>query len=716
MANVTTSNAPRHQKEREQFHKLLLSNPNYFGNLAESTFKPVIKLNNDTSYEQVTCVALNPLLNMLEAHVQIKLPAGYGGDLCHDGTMEYVRFYVDYGAGWQDAGIVGFDVHDIRNALDCAKVGNKPLAYVASLPFQPDRDSCGHPVLPKVRAILSWNLQPPVNQPNWPPIWGNVLDQHVQVAPRPRRLIDLVDSIAKIAGKAIELPVEYVTVKDIPLPIPEPDPLPLAELARLYAPTHSKGKAAASVAVAPHRLATADLASSEHPSVFSQSKIAEKVSLYKEIGLNYTEIVAALAKTQADVSFEELRCVGLDTNRGMLAGTFVIKRPTGYSGDLCQYGSFEHVAFWVDWNNTCEWTYVATVSIKVHDIATIPVDGLAYTAAAKVNLAALAQSCKEPKIARVRAVLSWSTLPSTTDPDALTTWGNLVDTHVVIPPKAEVVGPGLAIIGGIGVADIHISGNGMTKPNALFALYGTPADPFVPTRECPFGGLITIQGAPPVLPSPIIKYRAWAQNITLGTAPIKLDSKIWVVNNGGVGSWHVPDANGFFTYLPDTQNIDDLLAYWYSAGNDQWVVWLEFGDAAGNPLGTTGNHTIQLDNLGPVTEIRISSGGDCKDFIQGVTITGEFTATDLHFGHYEIHAVPLSMTPNPISPSSGNAAASAGTSWSLNTSMTTPGTINMPPCGYVVELRAYDRSIVGSRPGSWNRGYDDVGFCLRKKS
>ena len=143
-------------------------------------------------------------------------------------------------------------------------------------------------------------------------------------------------------------------------------------------------------------------------------------------------------------------------------------------------------------------------------------------------------------------------------------------------------------------------------------------------------------------------------------------------------------------------------------------MWLEFGDALDNPLGTTVEHRIQLDNTGPSTDIHISLGGDCKDFVQGVTITGTFTATDLHFGHYEMHAVPISMSPNPIVPSSGTTSVIGG-SWSLNTGHTTPGTIDMPPCGYVVELRAYDRSIVGSQPNSWNGGYDDVGFCLRKK-
>ena len=485
MARKDGAQDTRFHKERGQFHELLLANPNYFGNLEKSPFKPVKKVVYDTGYEQVTCVALNPLLNMLEAHVQIKLPFGYGGDLCQAGTTEFVRFYVDYGTGWHDAGIVGFDVHDIPNALDCAKAGEKPLSYVASLPYQPKRDACGHPVLPKVRAILSWNLQPPPNSPNWHPIWGNVLDHHVQVTPRPKKLIDVVDSIAQVVGKAIELPDEYVAVQNIPLPIPEPDPLPFEELVKVYAKAPGKDKA-----LLTHRVVAADVATNVQSGLFTQALIAENAAKYEKIGLDYEAIIAALAKTSADVSFEELKCLGLDTNRGMLAATFVIKRPNGYSGNLCQYGSYEHVAFWVDWNDTCDWTYVDTVSIKVHDIATIPADGLAYTAAVKVNLAALGRTCKEPKIARLRAVLSWSTLPSNTNPNALTTWGNLVDAHAVIPPRSGAIGPGLAIIGGIGVADIHVFGNGMTKPNAVFALCGTAADPFVPTRECPFGDLI----------------------------------------------------------------------------------------------------------------------------------------------------------------------------------------------------------------------------------
>jgi hypothetical protein len=715
MANTSAATAKelRYEKERSQFHQLLITNPNYFGNLKTDKFKPVLKLVHETSYEELTCVSFNPLQNLLEAHVRIKLDTGYGGDLCHPGTLEYVRFYVDYGAGWQDAGLVAFDVHDIAHKLDCAKRVDKPLSYVASIPYAPQRDACNHPVLPKVRAILSWHNQPLANQPNWSPIWGNVLDQHVQIPPRQRKLMDVMDMIALQVGKVIELPLELLPVKEFPIPIPEPDPPPFEELVKLYASASAGRKAASTAgAVQAHRLATADIAASTAASAFSQGALLEKVTLYKSLGLDYAKIVVALAETQADVSYEEIECLGLDTNRGLLAATFKVKRPFGYSGQLCSYGSFEHIAFWADWDNTCKWTYLGTTSIKVHDFDPIPGDGLAFTATLKVNLAEHGRSCHEPKMARIRAVLSWSTPPSTTNPDALTTWGNRADTHVVVPPAPQVLGPGIAIIGGVGVADINISADGMTKPNAKFALYGTPADPFVVTRECPFGGLITIQGAPPVSPSPIAKYRVWVQNITQGLAPMKLTRKIWVVDNNGVGSYNVPNpADGFFNYLGNLQNIDDLLAYWDSAGDDKWAVWLEFGDASGNPLGTTGLHSIQLDNTGPATDIHISSGGDCKDFVQDVTITGAFTATDLNFGHYEIHAVPLSMSPNPVSPTSGTAPV-AGGAWSLDTSSPS----HMAPCGYVVELRAYDRSIVGSQPGSWNSGYDDVGLCLRVKS
>ena len=143
------------QVERVQFKRLLTENPNYFGNISDSPFKPVKKIIADTRYEELTCVGFNPDANVLEATIAVKLPTGYGGDLCQAGTTEYVRFFVNYGTGWEDAGLAGVRVHDIPTDKDCAEKPDKPLTYVASLKYKPRPECCKHPVLPRVHAILS---------------------------------------------------------------------------------------------------------------------------------------------------------------------------------------------------------------------------------------------------------------------------------------------------------------------------------------------------------------------------------------------------------------------------------------------------------------------------------------------------------------------------------------------------------------------------------
>ena len=123
--------------ERSNFKRLLAENPNYFGNLEKSAFKPVKKIAANTQYEELTCVGFNPQTNYLEATIAVKLPYGYGGNLCMAGTIEYVRFFLDYGSGWQDAGLGGVKVHDIPSGKDCAEQPDKPLLYVASLKLDP---------------------------------------------------------------------------------------------------------------------------------------------------------------------------------------------------------------------------------------------------------------------------------------------------------------------------------------------------------------------------------------------------------------------------------------------------------------------------------------------------------------------------------------------------------------------------------------------------
>jgi hypothetical protein len=706
------------ERERGQFSVLLAGNPNYFGNLEGSPFKAVKPLQLNKKYEEVTCVGFNLNLNTLEATIQIKLPVGYGGNLCQAGSTEYVRFFIDYGTGWQDAGMVSFNVHDIPNSNDCAKQPTKPLSYVLTQEIDPLQKFCFTAVLPKVRAILSWQIQPPAGNANanWLPVWGNVLDRHIQIKPRPWNFVDLVDVLGASVKQKLTLPTELEEVKLQPIPLPDPPPVELAELAELYRgqATRQEAKSAAITSVEPHRFGLEQLHAAISAGALDQPALSAKISEWQALGLNWQAAVSALQQTNGNTTYEQLECLGLDYNREWLTATFIIKKPTGYSGDLCRRGSQEYVAFWADWDNTCEWTYLGTIPINVHDIATIPADGLHYTAILGVNLNPFRRACTQPKIGRVRAVLSWNVPPSAVDPNAIPYWGNRLDAHVQIKPGRAVgeLEPEIAIIGGISVSQINIFGNGMTTPNAVFALYGGFADPNVPTRSCPFGGRIHVQAyAPPILSALGYKYRVLARKVgTFIELPVTTPFQIADGFNPPV--MRVPNQmTGFIEYVNPTLNLFNMLAWWEPTGDDLWEIRLEMVTAMNVFVGTTVWHRVQLDNTKPEAAVSID-GGDCEEFNPGVILTGRFVARDVvgfsdHFGVYTLDTLPDSVSPPDPTPASGTTqtAATPGDAWSLNTT-------GMTPCGYVILLQVWDRAIVGSLPGSHNYNKDDVGFCL----
>ncbi|MDP2661584.1 MAG: hypothetical protein Q8R28_12725, partial [Dehalococcoidia bacterium] len=520
-------------------------------------------------------------------------------------------------------GLASFNAHDILNSVDCAKKPDKPLSYVVTLPLDPKRDICRKPVLPKVRAILSWQLVPPFGDPNWPPIWGNVKDQHIQIKPRHLWFGDMVELVPKAA--LAKLPPLFEEVKPFPIPLPDPPPLQLAHLAELYEVKATAKEVAVEVAVQPHRFGFAQIKAALDSN--SQEIVSIAMAEWKLADLNWAEAVVALDKTKADVSYEEIECLGLEYNLERLVATVRIKRPAGYSGGLCSPGSQEYVAFWADWNDTCEWDYVGTVAINVHDIAAIPADGLAYAAILPVDLNSIRRPCGKPKVGRIRAVLSWNTPPSTTDPEALNQWGNRRDAHVQVRPGKPTPGdqPVISIIGGIGVADIDVFGDGMTKPGATFAFGGSPADPWLLNRDCPFGGLIIVQG-PPVLGH---KYRLWARKFGDPMTEQVVKNTFHVVDWLGVGSNITPNpVTGYATYMSTLSNMDQVLAHWAPAGDEKWEIRLELATLPEVVVATTPWHSVQLDNTAPrrkptiapyeppavTCEIHIDSGGDCKDF------------------------------------------------------------------------------------------------------
>ncbi|HYZ77823.1 MAG TPA: hypothetical protein VE596_10675 [Gaiellaceae bacterium] len=722
---------PPHLNERVKFQTLLLENPNYFNTAPELGLPPKLELSGNTTYEELTCIGYNPALGQLEATVQIKLPTGYLGDLCSAGSFEYIRFFADFGGGWQDLGYTGFNVHDIPNSNDCAGRPTKPLTYVASLPWRPDERFCWWPLLPNVRAILSWQSIPPAGNPNFNQVWGNTLDRHVQIRPRPRIFVkELVDALAESSGATIAIPESLKHLEEIPVTPPGPPPPPeLADLVQIYAAKAPEGKKAPAKAelVPEHRFGLADVLATTAPGAFGTDLVAAKIALWESLGLDFAKAVSVLESTSGDVTYEELDCLGLDYDREALVASFAIKRPTGYSGPLCTHGSTEYVAFWADWDDTCEWTYVATAQVQVHDFMPLPADGLHYAAfVAAPEIDQHRRRCQEPKIARIRAVLSWGTPPSTTDPEAIPYWGNRLDAHVQLRPgePTDGVQPNILAIGGIRVEDIDTisGGTGMTRSVGLpvhFAHFPTLVDPL--QRPCPFGGLVLIEGNFFLG----YKYRVWVRR---ETDPPGVRTPL--SSEFDVDSTHqTVDADGFFTYLdPSLHPLDRTLALWWSGGDDKWLVQLEIKDSTGTV--TPGpEYTIQLDNTPPFVDVEITSpGGDCADFTQGTTVEGLFVARDAHFGSWGLATRPntaaIPSNPpfaDPPFPSTTETAPrvppppalppwTGGHGWKLDTS----SPVAMRPCGYVVEVSASDRSIVNSHPDLHNTRTTDTGLCVRR--
>jgi hypothetical protein len=211
--------------ERQHFAKLIFGNPNYFGTLKKSKFKPIKLFSGNTTYEQLMCVGFQPQLNQLEAVVHIKNDSGYAGTLCSGGSTEYVRFYLSYdgGATWEDEGLCQFSAYDVDTA--------KPLEYAVTKAVNPRRHFCFFPNIIRVRAILSWSNAPTAGDPDFIPVWGNVLEANIQVAPRRFFYWDdfFKDTKIKLPDD-FKVPVE----KDFKIPIPDPGPLHFTELHEMY--------------------------------------------------------------------------------------------------------------------------------------------------------------------------------------------------------------------------------------------------------------------------------------------------------------------------------------------------------------------------------------------------------------------------------------------------------------------------------------------------
>jgi hypothetical protein len=689
-------------KERLHFKELLLAN--HFGTIPGSTLKAQVKPVGNTTYEQLMCVGYQPQLKRLDAVVHIKQNGGYSGDICTAGSQEYVKFFVsgDGGATWDDKGTVSFTVFDVPGA--------KPLEFDATLFVNLDEECCFQENLVLVRAILSWEVPP--GGPDDPIVWGNAVDQEIQVEPlKQGTILNLIECLK------IKIPIEEVSkVIDPEGPVEfggvigELTPLQLQE-------KYVQAK------VPPHRFLFPHVQKVlGNPAVLPQLLAQPGFQLFPGIEkVDISKLIGFVIDPQGNETYEQIGCVGLNENTIELAATVDVKLSSGYSGDLCSPGSQEYVAFWVDWEDGAGWNYVGTTSVNVHDISTLPKGGLSYSAVLPFpQLLTHRQVCTEgAKTARIRAVLSWATPPSTTDPYAVPVWGGHSETRILIPPGEPVIGGGplLESIGSMALVDI----DNLTGLATGMSVVGFNA------FDSPFGGWINFAGwvinpADDLPGGPGYQYRILTSPDNVTWTPVTTSFTATVMQLPSGIQTNVPQnpaPDGWTPYLASFQGsppfqtvVGNILGYFTTSGNGQLWIRMEARDGALNPLGSTASKLIQLDNTAPVSSVAITSGGgSCGDFKVGDIISGTYSTSDNEALSGVSFSVEPSLTGGAFSwvPGVTTPTSQSGT-WSLNTKASGAG---MAPCGYVIRFDGLDRTIVDSGWVGWD-GPDFTGFCLKK--
>ena len=732
-----TAPQPTVPEERTKFLHKLLINPNYFGNIDGSAFKAVQPIKSNTTYEELKCVGFNPELSQLEGVVWIKQSGGYDGDICSSGSQEYVSFFLSYdnGATWLPQGTVHFSVYDVT--------GPHPLEYAVRLPIQPKKEICFVANLPLVRAILSWNVAP--SGPNAVPVWGNVIQTRIQI---PGYFLEIPLPILLEEAK-IKLPADVASIiaPDAAIKLSAPKSLSTSELLTLYASSN----------VPTHRSLNKQI----HSALKNSAALAISSKYLSGLNVDVSAVVAALAATNGNTDFEQLECIGLeegDGNPDALIGTLQIKLPTGYLGGPCFAGSREYVAFWIDWGGG--WQYVGTASTNVHDIASIPKEGLSYAVYLPVDLNAHRKPCQDgPVTASVRAILSWDSPPPPANPNFVPVWGNRLETNILVNPgESQPTGnftPYFTSICGVDPCHIDQSsgwaypGAGDQPFGASIAIYGVM--PGQPLFVDPPAGLpvyqVTVEkfntatmtwGAPQILtdPFPISILKQVGGGFPTAASQTQFAT-------GGFYTWQqmTPSAAGWNSVsLEGVGGGQGPLTVWNSVGEGlyrisvtAWNAAKTVSFAAGAFIcdGTTFQSVvIDLDQTPPVPDLQITGykpGGvgpcisavDCQTFTVGDVICGTYSVSDAHIGGFSLQAEP---TPSPTSGFTVDGAAVNGESYpAIPVTVTsksgewTYDTKGLPPCGYTIELFTNDRTIV-SCDGSWENNSKFVGFCLVAKS
>ncbi len=507
-----------------------------------------------TGFEELVAVGYSPERGRLEATVAVNRTRGYAGPT-GAGSREYVRFHVDTGDGFFDAGLAAVLVTD-ADRVPGQREPARPLCYVVGVPFTPPHGPCEHPRLARVRAVLCWQAPPPAGDPEFRAERGDRRDGVVRLPARAPRVSDY---LAYLGQRRVPLPAWHRQLADDELAVAAPAALRLDELIERYAGSP----------VPAHRFALPAVAAALQSGVDSTLWAAARQ--FSAAGLDWAATAVELFNANGDTSYERLTAVGLDLNTDSLVATVQVGRGYGYNGDPCTAGSGEYVAFWADWGDDGVFGYLGTASVAAHDLTVVPDGGLAYTVALELDPAALPTPYRD-RPARIRAVLSWGTPPSVTDPYALPYWGDAREAWVCPRPGAAVDGPALTLLGGVPVPEIDPV-TGLPRPEAGVRGTGLP-----PAGGRPLGGRLAVAGAGLRYRQ---LYRVMVRNLSRNAAATPVTAAFTGVDAAGRPTRVTPSADGWVQtvgvqphatlaeFTPGDRGPDG------AADGELWAVWLE---------------------------------------------------------------------------------------------------------------------------------------------
>ncbi len=139
------------------------------------------------------------------------------------------------------------------------------------------------------------------------------------------------------------------------------------------------------------------------------------------------------------IMYEELMAVGYHPRQRELKGVINIKLPYGYGGTCPRcLGSMEYVRFYLNWNLdgdfTDMWEDQGLGSVHVYDPGAAHENELPleYAVQKRIRLPGRLWEYLEKQccVRRVRAILSWVTIPPAGQPNWPPFWGNVFETNI----------------------------------------------------------------------------------------------------------------------------------------------------------------------------------------------------------------------------------------------------------------------------------------------